>query len=512
LLLQPPGVTGEGNFFAPASGSNSGRGTPPVVILGAGLTGLAAAYHLQHHPFVLVERHAEVGGHARSHREQGHTFDKTGHWLHLRDDRSKALLAELFPEVPGQPSAWVTVERKTKIHTHGVELEYPFQANLHGLPLEIVHECLVGLLEAQAAAARGDRWATDPRSFEDYAVAQFGRGIARHFFVPYNTKLWGMHPDQLAFEWVRRFVPEPDPAQILAGAIGLRQTGLGYNASFQYPRAGGIDALPNALAAALARRAGNPGLDVARSNAAGTGELRTSTEVEEIDPIAGRVKLSGAPEWLTYRALISSIPLPELIARMPAAPAEVREAAAALRWVRWRYLDVATKSPVPRDWHWVYVPEPRFPFFRVGVYSNAVASMAPPGAGSLYVELSEREAAPDVPAIARGLVEVGALASVDDIRFARTRDIEYAYVVFDEDHARATATISAWLERVGVRSCGRYGAWIYNSMEDSLLSGLAAARWADGHADEAAATEAVARRESASGSAPGASFAKPTRS
>lgn len=483
-------MTGEDNFFAPERGSNSagpqpaGQAGPPVVILGAGLTGLAAAYHLQHHRFVLVERDSRVGGHARSHREGGHTFDVTGHWLHLRDPRTQALLAELFPDTPGQAPAWVTVERKTTIHSHGVELEYPFQANLHGLPLEVVHECLVGLLEAQTAAARGERWAIDPRSFEDYAIARFGRGIARHFFVPYNTKLWGMHPDRLAFDWVRRFVPEPDASQVIAGALGLRQTGLGYNASFQYPRAGGIDALPEALGRRIAERA-----------AAGAGELRTESEVEEIDPLGRRVKLSHAPDWIDYRALISSIPLPELVARIPAAPSEVREAAAALRWVRWRYLDVATKSPVPRDWHWAYVPEPRFPFFRVGVYSNAVASMAPAGTGSLYVELSERDREPDLPAIAQGLVEIGALAGVDDIRFSRTRDIEYAYVVFDEDHAQATATIFAWLERVGVRSCGRYGAWIYNSMEDSLLSGLAAARWADGDVDEAAATEAVARRE-----------------
>lgn len=478
MLLQPFGVTSEGNFFAPSSGSNSI--SPPVVILGAGLTGLSAAYHLRHGPFVLVEKHSRVGGHARSHRERGFTFDMTGHWLHLRDDRSKALLAELFPD----PDAWVSVERKTKIHSHGVELEYPFQANLHGLPLEVVHECLVGLLEAQAAAARGERWATDPRSFEDYAIARFGHGIARHFFVPYNTKLWGMHPNQLAFDWVRRFVPEPDAAQVIAGAIGLRQTGLGYNVHFQYPRAGGIDALPEALRGRIEARA-----------AAGEGELRTGCSVEEIDPLGKRVKLEGAPDWLGYQALISTIPLPELIARIPSAPVQIREAAAALRWVRWRYLDVATKSPVPRDWHWAYVPEPRFPFFRVGVYSNAVASMAPAGTGGLYVELSEREGEPDLPDVARGLVEIGALASVDDIYFSRTRDIEYAYVVFDEDHAPATAKISAWLEGVGVRSCGRYGAWIYNSMEDSMLSGLAAARWADGHAEEAAATEAIARRE-----------------
>ncbi len=137
----------------------------------------------------------------------------------------------------------------------------------------------------------------------------------------------------------------------------------------------------------------------------------------------------------------------------------------------------------------------RFAFFRVGVYSNAVASMAPADGASLYVELSDRQQPPDLPVIARQLVEIGALGAAEDLRFSRTRDIEYAYVVFDEDHGPATKTIRAWLERVGVRSCGRYGAWIYNSMEDSVLSGLAAAQWAGGRGDEAAATEAVARRE-----------------
>lgn len=454
------------------------------MILGAGLTGLSAAYHLERGPFLLVEKQARVGGHARSVREAGHTFDVTGHWLHLRDDRSKALLAALFPARAGEPSPWVSVERKTKIHSHGAELEYPFQANLHGLPLEVVQECLVGLIEAREAAARGEDWARDPKTFEAYAIARFGRGIARHFFVPYNTKLWGMHPDRLAPEWVRRFVPEPDSAQIIGGALGLRQTGLGYNVEFMYPRAGGIDALPEALRGAIEARA-----------RAGEGELRTSCGVEELEPSRRRVKLEGVADWVDYRALISSLPLPELIARIPEAPAPVREAAAALRWVRWRYLDVATKRPVPADWHWVYVPEPRFDFFRVGVFSNAAASMAPPDCASLYVELSDRARPPELGAIAEQLVEIGALGAREDIRFCRTRDIEYAYVVFDEDYAPATQTIHAWLESVGVRSCGRYGAWIYNSMEDSMLSGLAAAQWAEGQLEAAAATESVARRE-----------------
>lgn len=436
------------------------RAMPPppasVVILGAGLTGLAAALHLRS-PFLLVEREAEVGGHARSRRRGGHTFDVTGHWLHLRDPGVQALVGRLFAA-----DALVEVERRTRVHSHGVLLPYPFQANLHGLPLEVVQECLCELIAARERQARG---AAEGRRFVDFAEARFGRGIARHFFVPYNRKLWGPDFDRLSSAWVSRYVPVPEVAQIVGGAIGLRQEGLGYNPRFLYPRAGGIDALPRALRAAI--------------DAAGRGEVRTGCGVEAVDPRGRRVKLTGEADWRPYRALVSTIPLPELCARIEGAPADVRAAASRLRWVRWRYLDVATRAPVPADYHWVYVPDPGLPFFRVGVYSNAAASMAPAGRASLYVELSEREGAIDLAAVAEGLCRVGALARADDLDFAEERVIEYAYVVFDDDHAQATAAIHRWLGQHGIQSRGRYGAWVYNSMEESMIDGIAAAAWAD---------------------------------
>ena len=41
-------------------------------------------------------------------------------------------------------------------------------------------------------------------------------------------------------------------------------------------------------------------------------------------------------------------------------------------------------------------------------------------------------------------------------------------------------TMNKILREVGVRSCGRYGAWVYNSMEDSMIQGREAAAWAEG--------------------------------
>lgn len=449
-------------FRSPANagivaGVTSGDGRP-VVILGAGLTGLSTALHLRRSPFLVVEREQRVGGKARSERRDGYTFDVTGHWLHLRNDRVKALVRDLF-----EPGQLVEIERRTGVYTHGVMLAYPFQANLHGLPLAVVRDCLVDFVRAQIAAA--DPAAAPPRSFREYAERRFGRGIAERFFVPYNTKLWGVTPDELTPDWGSRFIPLPELDQVIGGALGLRQEGLGYNPRFLYPRAGGIDHLPEAMAARVRGRRPE--------------SIRVGCSVEEIDPHGHRIKLQGERDWVEYRLLVSTLPLPQLVARTPAAPPAVREAAAALRWVSWRYLDVATRRAPPITEHWIYVPEPQIPFFRVGVYTNALPAMAPPGAGALYVELADRTGQPDLPEIVRQLHAMGALASPDDVLFTELRHEECAYVLFDDACREATATIHAWLRQVGVRSCGRYGAWTYNSMEDSIIEGMEAAAWAE---------------------------------
>lgn len=430
----------------------------PVVILGAGLTGLSAAYHMMAKPTLLVERAEKVGGHARSERWNGHTFDVTGHWLHLRDPRVKKLVGGLF-----QPGELTEIERRAAVLSHDALVPYPFQANLYGLPRKIVQECLVGFVEAKEAAAANH--GREPRTFEEFAVARFGKGITQHFFVPYNTKLFGMHPNCLTASWVSRYIPVPEPHEIIGGAIGLQQDGLGYNPRFLYPKRGGIDALPEALLSGIQSRA--------------RCELWTSTEVEEVDPFEHRVKLDGVADWISYDSLISTIPLPELLRRIPKVPNHIHCLAKNLRCVKWRYLNVATRTRPPADYHWVYVPEERYPFFRVGIFSNAAPSMAPPDGGSLYVELADRTGAPKVGEIIQALAQIGAITRAEDVTFAEVREIDYAYVIFDDAYEESTRSIHTWLTDVGILSCGRYGAWVYNSMEDSIIQGMEAALWAE---------------------------------
>jgi protoporphyrinogen oxidase len=415
----------------------------PIVILGGGLTGISTALHLGDRlPWVLFEREDRLGGHARTDVREGFSFDKTGHWLHLRDPYVKGLVGELLGH------RMRTVERRARVFSNGILTRYPYQANLAGLPPEVIKECLLGYIDRPTAL--------EPNDFAEYCLKHFGAGISRHFMIPYNQKLWGVPATEITAAWCDRFVPRPSLEQVVAGAVGANAAELGYNVSFLYPESGGIETLTRAL--------------VGRISA--SGRVHTGVVPDAIDPVARTITVGG--ETIAWRKLVATIPLPELFARMTGLPAEVERAAARLRCTAVQYLNVALRRSPPVDFHWIYVPEPQLPFYRVGVYTNAVPKMAPPGQGSLYVELASRDvkAAADVmPDVTHGLVAAGLIRSSEDIVFAELKTLRFAYVVFDHHYYDATATLFRYLDAHGIYPRGRYGAWTYNAMEDCLLAG-----------------------------------------
>lgn len=419
----------------------------PAAILGAGLTGLSAALTLSRRSlgYRLFEKQAEVGGHAVTVVDSGFRFDRTGHLLHLRSPSLKAEVEELLGY------ELLPIARRSRIFSHGVYTHYPFQANTFGLPPEVAYECLRGFFTRSSVPEAGE-----PRNFEEFCLTHFGEGISRHFMLPYNEKLWGVPASQISPDWCQRFVPLPTPDEVLQGALGLSRREFGYNARFSYPRRG-IGELPRALARRLSG-------------------VQLSTAPVRIAADERRLMLPDGP--LSYDLLLSSIPLPVLLDLFDRLPPEVADARKKLRATELFYLDIALSGPAGLDFHWTYVPEKRFPFYRVGCYSSFSPEMAPPGQANLYVELSERRP-PDLstllPRVLSGLTEMGWIADPAEVLFVRPRHVAHAYVIYDRHHQAATRTIQGYLQSVGVISTGRYGGWNYSSMEDALLFGREAA-------------------------------------
>jgi protoporphyrinogen oxidase len=423
-----------------------------VVILGAGLAGLSTSIHLPpEYEVELHEREDEPGGVARSRRVDGFTFDYTGHLLHLRDPDIKALIDRLCPD------AFRKCERRAFIWSHGTHVAYPFQANLHGLPPEVVAECLIGFVSSLMSPEKPE----EARDFEEWCRRCFGEGISRHFMIPYNRKLYCRELSRMSTEWVAWSVPRPSLDQVVRGALGTRIEGMGYNPTFFYPKEGGIDV----LARGLAREARG---------------LRLRSSVMRVDLARKRVVFEDGSES-AYDHLVSTLPLRTLVLLADPVPDELKEAARALTSVTVCGFNFGIGRENVSEFDWVYVPEPEYPFYRIGFPSSFSRGVTPPGASSCYVEVAvDRGTHVDLDATERdvlaGMRRMGVLRD-DDVILARDRVvIDPAYVVFDPHRAAWRDRLLDFLLERDVQSIGRYGAWTYSGMEDALLAGRQAAR------------------------------------
>lgn len=423
----------------------------PVVVLGAGLTGMSAALALSDRQIdhLIFEKQAHVGGLASTILDGDYRFDHTGHLLHLSDPTRHARILSLLDEPP------LEIERRSLIYSEGVYTRYPYQSNTHGLPAETAYHCLLDFVRANTVPTK-----PAAHNFEEYCIIHFGRAIAERFMLPYNRRLWGVEPAEITTSWCERFVPIPSLEDVLAGAVGHPQRELGYNATGLYPRAG-IGELSSALGRQLT-------------------SLMLRTSARRIDVRERRVHFDHSS--MGYRALISTLPLTVLLSLMTDVPDSVSSAGRQLRCAPLYYLDVALRHQPCIDMHWVYVPEDRFPFYRVGNYAAFSPQMAPPGAASLYLELVERSVAPELdriwPATEAALLEMRLIRRPEDVAFCRVRRIDHAYVIYDQKREAALATILAYLEPLGILSVGRYGGWNYSSMQDALEFGEQAVKCA----------------------------------
>ncbi len=422
-----------------------------ILIIGAGLAGLSTAYHLGDRPYRVLEKEKEAGGLCRSYQMDGFTFDMTGHLLHFRQAEIRALVERLLAGCLEQHI------RRSFIYSHRTYTEYPFQVNTYGLPPEVVRECLLGFIATLTTPPTSN---PEERSFKAWILENLGEGMARHFMVPFNEKLWQVPLDDLTSDWVSWLVPKPELKDVVNGALGIKDKAFGYNPSFLYPSRGGISALPAAFL---------PGLR----------EIVYDTELVEVDTGRRRATFQdGRVE--DYETLVSTIPVPELVRRCTDLPQTIRDAAAGLRCVSVYNVNLGVARERVSDHHWIYFPEPEYPFYRAGFPMNFSPALGPPGCSSLYVEISHQptETVPPAELIRRirvGLEKAGIFRPDDEIVVADVRDIKYAYVLFDRHRARALPAILEELARRGIYSIGRYGRWEHTSMEDAIAQGKALA-------------------------------------
>jgi protoporphyrinogen oxidase/glycosyltransferase involved in cell wall biosynthesis len=482
------------------------------LIVGAGPTGLSAAYHLGADT-TLLERNSTVGGWCRSIQDQGFTFDYAGHIMFSNDP----YVLKLYDILLGDNQHWQM--REAWVYSKQVFTRYPFQGALYGLPPAVIKECIVGAIESRygltdkidqdekltkaanatnAAPATAATAATPAANcatanaqvddccadgtadvanssasamstaakgedFEHFIYRVWGAGIARHFAIPYNKKLWTVPLNEMETSWLGGRVPLPDLNQIIEGALEPVAKPMGPNARFGYPKRGGFQALVSGFLPHI------------------RGKIELNADVVSIMPDEHTAVLADGRR-LQYDQLISTMPLPELVRLIGnAAPAEVKAAAAGLRHISIRCVNIGIARTDVTDKHWIYYPEDSI-FHRIFVQGNASPECNAPGGFGFTCEISYSQHKP-LPVDGQALIErciedcikVGMMREDDRVLTANLVDMPYAYVVYDHARAANVATVRSWMEQHDIVLAGRYSEWEYYNSDHAFLAGKKAA-------------------------------------
>jgi protoporphyrinogen oxidase len=433
-----------------------------IVIIGAGPTGLGAAYRLnelKYDNWVLYERNDYVGGHASSHVDpHGFVWDEGGHVIFSHYPYFDKLVDNMLGRAENQ------LVRESWIVKGESWVPYPFQNNLRYLPKEIQLNCLLG---AAKAAVNGNP--KTAANFRDWILAIFGDGIAEAFMFPYNSKVWTTPLEGMSKSWMGERVSVVDFKRMLENVLYARDdAGWGPNNRFRFPLHGGTGEIYRNMVKRFPHK------------------VITGKELVAVDGDARRVAFAdGSGD--SYDALISTAPL-DLLARMlKDADGRLLDSAALLQHNNLLVLGLGLEKKIETGKCWIYFADEDVPCYRATYFSHYSAFNVPNGNtdrySSLMCEVSFRtDETLDVQnvfeRVIAGLVRAKMLDESDrgSIVSRYHRSIAYSYPIPTLNRDSALAVLQAALMKRGIYSRGRFGAWRYEigNMDHSVMMGVEA--------------------------------------
>jgi protoporphyrinogen oxidase len=445
------------------------------LILGAGLAGLSASYHLGHDNCVLLEKNLHIYGHLHVEQREGFTWDQGPHVSFTKHDYVRQLFAE------GAEGEFDEYEVKTANYFRGHWIDHPAQTSLYQIPEPLRARCLESFLSSRS---QDEASATAPANYGEWLERAFGPAFAQTFPAAYTRKYWTREPRDMTTDWVGGRVFLPKVEDVLAGAKGPLDRQTHYITRVRYPKTGGYQTFARKLAKGA--------------------RVRLGAEVVRIDLVERKV-WTASGECYPYRRLINTLPLPVFISLCMQSTPDVREAAAALSCSQLLLVNVTAPHPTLRPENWMYVYDEDKVSTRINCTEMLTPANAPAGHSGVQAEVyfSRHRPLAEQPAkigsaVEHELVEMGlidaACYKAGQVRH-HTAYVPWANVIFDHDTKPALEIIWSWLESYGLARehddlhpltvwdkktvsldssiimAGRFGQWKYFWTDDCVLRG-----------------------------------------
>ena len=406
------------------------------LIIGGGISGLTFANYVD--DYLIIEKESEVGGYCRTIKRNGYVWDYAGHFFHFKTNEFKKKFLSSVDK-----DDIVYNEKITKILYKGKFIDFPFQMNIHELEKDEFIDCLYDLFN------KDEKEKYD--NFLDMLYGKFGKSITEKFLRPYNEKLYATDLTNLDVDAMGRFFPYADKESIINNM--KKKKIESYNNTFLYPK-NGAGSFIKILYDALDKD-----------------KVILNTSVNDINVKEHIVTLSNN-EKIEYEYLINTMPLNRFLELIGGYEKIVDEMS--YNKVLVFNLGFDKPSPLCTKEHWIYIPSKEDNYYRVGFYNNILNTEKL----SMYIEIgynkndiiTDKEIDKQLSLTLKNLEKDGIISSDMKLVDYSTIVMDPAYVHINSDTVKKIDKVKEKLGKEGIYTIGRYGAWIYNSMEDSMVS------------------------------------------
>ena len=422
-----------------------------VVILGGGLSGISTAYFLQNQDWVdsitILEKEPTTGGLCRTIEKNGYLYDIGPHILFSKDKEMLNLMLSVLKEKN-------SLKRSNQILYKGKYVQYPFENDLSKLPEEDLDYCIK---------------AFNNNPYENYEASNmiqfflktFGEGITNTYLRPYNEKIWKYDPAFMNTSMVDR-IPKPTQEEIRRSAAGETVDGYVHQLYFSYPTNGGIESVVNGFKDQLNKKC----------------KIYTDTEAIKVrkDNSKYFINCANGKEYISDM-IISTIPIHEFSKAYANSTQKIKNCVNELRYNSIAIAFVKTKKDLCGDNYAFMIPDKNVIFHRISKMDFLGESYHHSTDEATYmIEVTYRkndhiDTMSDVKLLSKikeGLITIKFAEKLDDIEIIDLTKYQYAYVIYDLNHAENMNKIREFYNNEGIILNGRFGNFEYWNMDRIL--------------------------------------------
>ena len=333
-----------------------------VVILGAGISGLATEYFLKQEFNLEVsgyEKNSYYGGHAFSWKENDAIWDEGPHIFFGKANDVEPFFDLSIDEV--QPA-------KVLNFADGDWIPHPIYVNLFALSEDKKSEMTSSLLGASAQHEKN--YLDSIQDYKSWLVGAYGENFSENFPMRYNRKYWRTEPESMSTDWIEQRMFVPTEMEILEGAKGPQP--LHYIKTFRYPKYGGYTKY--------------------FSKSISNSSFKLNSRITGIN-LAEKIIQVGE-EITDYDSLVNTIPLTSFVELLSNVPSEIQTAARSLECTSLLLVNLQIESIIEPYFHWAYIHDEDLLSTRITNYSNLRIRQAGDKNSFLQVEVYETTKTP----------------------------------------------------------------------------------------------------------------------